>query len=359
MLTAFPGLTAETDKGRYTVVFGKKSVIYSERSGARDLAQIRELIAQVPAGHTALIVAPYADALRALFEKPAKFFFIAPLSFSEDIPIDERLIADDAALENFINSITAEEKFSVSAIAQWREVHSHIAVCTRRILERAAVRLKTIGHFARLWRINFRINAALALNYGDILELNNRPPDALVMAGPSLDAGFGDLKNCEAIWCADTAFPALIARGILPQAVFSVDAGFASREHFINLLDKIRETPFVLVCDILGNPAVQRLPFNKRLTYASSHPLVQKYAAVQRPDLTPIENPAGDVGSLMRAVHGKLFGAMPVKVFAHDGGHRRHVTHARGTAYFQRSYMVQSRLANIESYMLRLSRRYG
>jgi hypothetical protein len=357
-LTAFREISAEAAGGRYAVLFqGEKIPVYSDRSAARDLAQIKELIAAVPAGHTALLIAPYADSLRVLLDTPQKFFWISPVHFAPELPGDERLVADDAGLERFINNVGADEKFTLLPIAQWQQASAYVVQATRALLERAAVRLKTIGHFARLWQINFRVNAAAAARYGDIAELRGQKPDALVMAGPSLDTA--DLTDYKAIWCADTALPALIARGTYPQVVFSVDAGFASREHFVDAIPAIRSHQMRLVCDLLGYPAVQRLPFAGHLTYASSHPLVQEFSAVVRPDLTPIENPAGDVGSLMRAVFQKFFGNAAVKISGHDGGHRRRITHARGTAYFRRSFAAQTRLVNVETYMLKLSRRYG
>ncbi len=358
MLLAFSELSAEATEGRFFVLFqGKKIPIYSDRSGTRDLAQIRELIASVPAGHTALVIAPYAGGLEDIFNDRTRFVWIAPVLFTEHLPADDRLVADDAALEGFINNVGAAEKFTLLPIAQWQQAADYVVQATRALLERAAVRLKTIGHFGKLWQINFRVNAMPAAGYGDIKRLGGKRPDALVMAGPSLDNA--DLTGYMTIWCADTALPALIARGIYPQVVFSVDAGFASREHFVGAVSAIHSHQMLLVCDLLGYPAVQRLPFAAHLAYASSHPLVQEFCAVSRPDLTAVENPAGDVGSLMRAVYQKLFGDAAVKIFGHDGGHRRRVTHARGTAYFNRSFAAQTRLANVETYMLRLSRRYA
>ncbi len=228
---------------------------------------------------------------------------------------------------------------------------------TQQLFERAAVRLKTIRHFGRLWQINFRLNAVRETH--DIIRLKELPPDLLVMAGPSLDAALPEAARAKLIWCADTALPALVAHGIYPRVVFSVDAGFASSEHFCGLSSDIGTRSTVLVCDLLGNAAVQRLPFEEKLTYQSSHPLVQQFCSAAGHALTPVENPSGDVGSLMRNVHALLFNSAEVKVVGHDGRSLRKITHARGTAYFKRSYMQQNRLFTPESYFARLSRRYG
>ncbi|MBN8219788.1 MAG: hypothetical protein J0L53_02640 [Spirochaetes bacterium] len=356
MLSAFAQLQASAEAGKYTVAFATERIpIYSERSGKRDLAQLRAALATAQPGHRLLIIAPYADALRELCATDERFIWLAPVSFAEPPP-DTRLIASDAALENFINDIGADDKFTIFVLPQWRQAGDYVLAVMRQLLERAAARLKTIGHFEKLWQINFRVNAPAAAAYADIAALGGDRPVALVMAGPSLDSA--QLPS-GTIWCADTALPVLLQRKIYPRVVFSVDAGFASREHFVGALTAIREKSIILAGDLLGYPAVQRLPFAERLTYASSHPLLQNHIVSGRSDLTPVENPAGDVGSLMRAVYRKLFGEAPVQIFGHDGAHRRRVTHARGTAYFLRQYAVQNRLTNTETYMLKLSRRYA
>lgn len=358
MLSAFREISVATAVGRFAIAYkGVTIPIYSERSGARDLAQITQAIADTPDDHITLIVAPYAEALAGVFASEKKFVFLAPVSFTTKPVNDARLIADDAALDEFINAIGANDKFSVSLIPQWREASDYVASVVRQLLERAAVRLKTIHHFGKLWQINFRVNATAAVNYGDIAELRRLKPDYLVMAGPSLDNSIAEIQKAGTLWCADTALPALVAAGVNPAVIFSVDAGFASREHFVGCVDALQRA--YLVCDILGFPAVQRLPFRVRLTYASSHPLVQEFTVLHRPRLTPVENAAGDVGSLIRVVYAKLFGSEPVKIIGHDGKHRRYVTHARGTAYFKRSHAGQNRLKNAETYMLKLSRRYA
>ena len=77
------------------------------------------------------------------------------------------------------------------------------------ILMQAAARLKTLRHFGRLWPINFTANAPAARSWSDIRALAAAgAPQALVMAGPSLDANLQALKTQQNIWVADTALPA-------------------------------------------------------------------------------------------------------------------------------------------------------
>lgn len=351
--------TRETD-GQFSIIHGEKSfTFYTARSGSRDLAYLREQLAA--AESTVLFIAPYHDALEGLFEEERRFFFLAPASFSKREPKDERFIATDRALERFINSVDSEDKFTVCISPQWRELHAILEATMHRIFERIAVRLKTLKHFARLWAINFRANHPLVCTIPDILKMRGvcPPPDALVMAGPSLDHALSTLKNHKQIWCADTALPVLMHYGIAVDAVFSLDAGFASREHFVKRGKYHNAWPRYLVCDLLASPLVLRLSFKNKFIYQSSHPLVQEFCAYERADLTIVSNKEGNVGGLMQSVCAQLFPDAKPRILGHDRGHVRHITHARGTAYFQRGFIAHTRLATVENYMHRLSARYG
>lgn len=360
MLPEFPDFLPEKKDGKYIFRWhGQSHTFYTDRSGPRDLSAFAGRMSQVPVGHRLIIVAPYHTALAGLFREKAAFVFLSPFSFSETLPTDDRFFGDSGALVRFINTIEADDKFDIFIPSQWGPAQEIVAKATQAILGHAAIRLKTIRHFGRLWPVNFRLNSQRLGNYGDIAELKEIGiPDALVMAGPSLDSRFAELKSKACIWCADTAVPVLLARGIFPRVIFSVDAGFASLEHFVGATQILKTQKVILIADLTGQPAIQRLPFSRILTFASSHPLVQSLMA-RDSRFTPLTNPMGDVGSLMKAAHETLFGKAPAAIFGHDGGQRRRITHARGTAYFTRTYNRQNRLLNVESYMLALSRRYS
>ncbi len=357
MLAGFPHTTGSIRDGRFSVEFnGSAITVFTARSAERDLAQLKNLLLTASPGNIPVVVAPYRGEFAELFKRSERFVFIAPVSFAGELPADSRLIADTPALEYFVNSIGKDDKYDIRIAAQWQALTEPMRVAVQQLFERAAVRLRTIRHFGRLWQINFRLNAAR--KHADIARLKDLRPDLLVMAGPSLDSALSFVTQAKLIWCADTALPALAARGVYPRVVFSVDAGYASSEHFCGLTAEVRRRNMLLVSDLLGNAAVQRLPFSEKLTYQSSHPLVQQFCSAAPTTLTAVENPRGDVGSLMRNVYALLFGDGAAKVIGHDGRSVKKITHARGTAYFQRAYMRQTRLFTPELYLARLSRRY-
>lgn len=358
MLPGFPDLLALHDNGRFLCRHGETDLtFYSERSSTRTLQQIQSLLDATPKNTIALVVAPFIATLEPLFRSPSRFYFIAPATFSSTLPQDERLITNATGLERFINQIGPDDKFTIHVLPQWQNLAPAVSRAVQAILERAAVRLKTIRHFGRLWQINFRLNYPLLKSLPDISGLRI-PPDILILAGPSLDL-MPQIHSAAQIWCADTALPVLLFRKLNPQVVFSLDAGFASQEHFIGTQEWLENYSCTLVADPLCAPAVLRLPFSEKFTYANSHPLIQAFAQTERSDLTALHNPEGNVGGLMLAACAALFPATRPQIWGHDRGHRKHVAHARGTAYFRRSAMARTRLATMESYALRLSRRYG
>jgi len=356
MLSEFDGIAGKIAEDRRQICFaGETITFYTARSGARDLRQFREALAAVAPPRIPLLIAPYTEAVEPLLKDATPFVWISPVSFVT-LPTDARLIGTEEKLQELINSIGADDNYEIIVPPQWQNLQNFVREKAIKILMQAAARLKTLQHFGRLWPINFTANAPAARSWFDIVSLEAEgSPDALVMAGPSLGANLNALKSAHNIWVADTALPALTKQGIYPQVVFSADAGFASREHFVGT----NPARHVLVCDMLVNPGVPRLPFTRICTYAGSHPLVQHFCATERADLTEITNREGNVGSLMLAIYERLFGDRAVKIYGYDKGHRRKVTHTRGTAYFQRFYAKQTRTTTIETYMLRLSRRYA
>lgn len=355
----FAGFQVSTENGRCEIGYGSaKVVLCTERSATRDLQQLKQMLSQHDDGKIPVVIAPYRENFAELFAQPNRFIFIAPVVFSGEPVADARLVHDETTLEFFVNSVGKDDKFTILPIPQWQSLTGAVVAVVQQIFTRAAIRLKTIGHFGRLWQINFRLNAHLPVS--DIAQLRANKPDALVMAGPSLDNKVAALQKKKHIWCADTAWPALVLRGIQPDVIFSVDAGFASSEHFAGLHSVLENSRTTLVADLIGNAAVQRLLFQRKLTYRSSHPLVEAFCSSSATELTAVSNPAGDVGSLMRAVYTAVFQETmpPENIYGHDGKSRRGISHARGTAYFRRSYAHGHRLNTIESYMLRLSYRY-
>jgi hypothetical protein len=355
----FPEFDQIVADGRFQIVSGQTNLtVFTARSQQRDINQLQNALAQVPDDKIGILVAPYHEGLAKIFQTQRLFYYLAPVAFSQPKTNDRRLLKDATDLDRWINDVTEDDKFSIYIAPQWQTMHDKIASGVQNLLETAAVRLKTIRHFARLWHNNAAANEARAVRFENIAKLAATAPDVLVMAGPSLDETVKEISKTAIIWCADTALPCLLAHGKIPRVVFSVDAGFASREHFVGAIAAIQTYGISLVTDLLANSEIQRLPFATTYSYSSSNPLVENFVEKHKASWIYLSNPAGDVGSLMQAAHEALFGTDAPRVLGHDRRHRNFVTHARGTAYFRRTFTKQTRLHNSETYMHALSRRY-
>ena len=219
-----------------------------------------------------------------------------------------------------------------------------------------ALRLKTIKHFKKIWNYNFRANQKSWLSTQPISELSVKQPDYFVLGGPSADDFLyhTNLKKQVRIWSADTALMPLIRKGIQPDVVFSIDAGFGSYEHFV-YIRKSEKRAITFVLDPLSFPKYYNADI-RRYTYASSHPLVQK-AGSGHPVLV---NKTGDVYGLMEALHRFLFPEQNLpKMIGHDQKSIHHTTHLKGSAYHLRMYHQMNRFYSTEKYFYDLSKSYG
>ncbi|GMO47120.1 MAG: hypothetical protein Pg6C_09230 [Treponemataceae bacterium] len=89
-------------------------------------------------------------------------------------------------------------------------------------------------------------------------------------AGPSLDSSAEILarnRDEKFIIAADTAYPALLARGIFPDAVVTIDGQTASARHFLSVRQFSEEKRggrnVILFADLCCNPAVPRLFYSR------------------------------------------------------------------------------------------------
>ncbi|GAB6158049.1 hypothetical protein JCM39194_12490 [Desulfotomaculum varum] len=108
------------------------------------------------------------------------------------------------------------------------------------------INLNTINTFGELWQKNFLLNLYHAFQSLPFSQLTNRLscPVIIAAAGPSLTKQLPllrGLKDKAFILCAGSAINSLLAGGVVPHAVVSVDGGEANYFHFKGL--KINNIP--------------------------------------------------------------------------------------------------------------------
>ena len=340
-------------------------VIYTKRSLERESSILNKLLLEVSKKQNKLIwVAPFHIDIVCKIEKQllTSLVWVDIATFTEvDTNIDFTYINSADVLYKYILEIEAQDKFIIQNHAFIKDTYflDLMNGILLEVLNKAALRLKTVFHFNNIWQYNYRRNKEIWKKCKSIQELVVfSEPKYFILGGPSanifLDTYLqnSNLKGQD-LWCADTAFMSCILRGIIPKVVFSIDAGFGSYEHFSYVnLDILKN--ICLVLDPLSFP----LLYNKSsmiYTYSNTNPLlIDEIHQFPR-----IENKTGDVYGLMEAVNTFLYQHNKPEIIGYDQKSISYVTHLRGSGYYMRQYTRNNRFITIGNYFYELSKRYS
>lgn len=215
---------------------------------------------------------------------------------------------------------------------------------TRQGLEAIAADASTQAKFGERWYRNTLWNLRNLKTAH--FEVPGADEIAVVGAGPSLDDALGNPQvqhwiesrslHANLLIATDTGFPALIARGIVPDLVVSLDSQVATRHHFVG-------TAHYGVPWLADLAAVPSLPGSTApsLRFLSNHPFSE---VVRRffPDLTPLDTRSGNVGSATLQLAWNL-GAQKIHTWGIDFAYRWGQAYARGTYPGILALMNQSR----------------
>ena len=229
---------------------------------------------------------------------------------------------------------------------------SAAAAAIERAIEKTASDYSVQAHFGIRWFSNIirnlkAMDSGLARpdscrSYANITEI------AVCAAGPSLDSQIPLLvkrkqKNSGIfIIAADTSLPALLCRGLRPDAVLSIDCQHISYYHFTGL--RCRDIPLFL--DIASPPLLARLS-DFPVFLCGGHPLARYISANWRP-IPAIDTSGGNVGSACLSLAANL-GAQRITVYGADFSYPQGKVYARGTYIFPFFEKKQNRLAPLES----------
>ncbi len=331
-------------EGRYYLPF-LNSPLYSERGVAREI----QLLSSLRKENSGKLI--YAGPYHAKWIEAESYFEAwIPIGGSYETEGTKIIVSVDQWID-FLHSIRPEDSLTVVLHpsippSTYRDT---IENCLRHSLAYAAGRLKTLRHFSKTWQYNARRNAEQwkAFTFPEKLE----KPNYFILGGPQVDNALRNIPSGAVLWVADTALYPVLHRGFSVSLVVSVDAGFASREHFLGIPRKDLSKLDIFV-DFLSHPAVLALPFRKKYSYSSSHPLTPK-------SLPALVNGSGDVKGIMTALFSKLFPEKELpKLIGGTGLHSGLVSHLRGSAYHRRMATQANRFITAENYFRILSQRY-
>ncbi len=221
---------------------------------------------------------------------------------------------------------------------------------TRRALDAMASDFSTQARFGVRWYRNALTNLRR-------LESASIPPCpgaqvVIAGAGPSLDDALGSdgarrwLEARETtgdrLFATDTALPALLERGVVPDLVLCLDGQLPSYHHFVT--PRPRAIP--LAADLSSLPLLGRLGMPV-VRYLSGHPLG---TVVRRffPEMPFLDGSLGNVSGLARWTALAL-GARTVETWGVDFAYRHGQAYAHGTYVYDLAGRVQNRLNPLET----------
>lgn len=185
------------------------------------------------------------------------------------------------------------------------------------------------------------------------LETSDRPTPPVgpihaamvTAAGPSLELAYDEIaarpRNTFLI-ATDTSLRALLARGIEPDAVISIDCQHISYYHFsLGLPEHIP-----LFLDLASPPTVARLA-SRPYFFSSGHPLA-RYIAGRYRAFPEIDTSGGNVTHAAVSLATYL-GARTIRLFGADFSYPSGKSYARGTYIYPYFDIRQSRLKPFES----------
>lgn len=196
-------------------------------------------------------------------------------------------------------------------------------------LESVSTDASTQARFAERWYRNTLINLR-DLNAGAVEGFGSA---VVAGAGPSLDDALASGPNLAwleqrqrhggRLLATDTALPALSARGIRPDLVFSLDSQLATYRHFVAARPAVP-----LVADIASLPVLGRLgmPLVRFLTAHPFSAVVQRYF----PEIPTLSAPGGHVSALAYSAALAL-GARSLDTWGVDFSYRDGQAYARAT----------------------------
>jgi hypothetical protein len=202
------------------------------------------------------------------------------------------------------------------------------------------------AYFGKRWFANIIRNLSLAEK-----PCTGVPPvrKAIVCAaGPSLDEQIPfiekelEQKERPFLIAADTSFPALLRRGIEPDAVISIDCQHISYRHFFDPLPKTTR----LFLDLASPPPVAARTEN-RIFFSGGHPLGLYISRVWR--ALPVLDTSGANVTYAALSLAENLGAKSVMLFGANFSYPFGKTYARGCYIYPYLEKLQSRFEPLEA----------
>ncbi|MDR1785991.1 MAG: DUF115 domain-containing protein [Spirochaetaceae bacterium] len=288
-------------------VFANGRAMYSLRNPQRDADAFAGALGDSPSGFAVVFGLGTGLHIEALLKKRPGLKVLAVEASADNIAflrpflvrgIEGAVLCPAEDLYRvFLSSYVPLLDGNVTVLFQQAWKNAHPEVCLRgeavlaKALEAAKNDVATQAHFGKLWHRNILLNirAMEAAGEGGRLCLPRDREALVAAAGPTLEDAIGPLaQNRENTFviAADTAYLALLRKGITPDAVVTIDGQGVSVNHFM------RGIRGVLFADLCANPAVPRLFYGAGrpvVFFRNGHPLGELAASYAKERGAPEE----------------------------------------------------------------------
>jgi hypothetical protein len=198
--------------------------------------------------------------------------------------------------------------------------------------------------FGKLWFKNAVRNLFAAERFSAPLPPVRRA--AVAAAGPSLEEQIPALREAKAagtfLIATDTSLPALVGRGLVPDAVVSIDCQHISYYHFLGGIPQ----GLPLVLDLASPSTLCRLGDSVRF-FSSGHPFCAYVSARWRP-FPALDTSGGNVTHAALSL-AEALGAETTLLAGADFSYPEGKSYARGTYIYGYFGQSQSRLKPLEA----------
>ena len=233
-------------------------------------------------------------------------------------------------------------------VEQDKEKFAIAGEAIQRAIEKVSADYSVQAHFGMRWFSNIirNIGIAQSLNAG-VSPINTAAISdvAICAAGPSLNAQIPLLlerRKSLFIIAADTSLPALLAGGVKPDAVVSIDCQHISYYHFIGTC--CADIPLFL--DIASPPLLSGFS-SSSFFFAGGHPLAA-YLCQKWMPLPALDTSGGNVTYACLSLAEQL-GACRITVYGADFSYPLGNAYARGTYFYPLFERKQNRLSPLEA----------
>lgn len=229
-----------------------------------------------------------------------------------------------------------------------KRANAHIT----RALKAISADFSVQSHFGKIWQRNILLNMKFCgafHNSAGYIKAKNHLTAAVIAAGPSLDRSILDLareRERYVIFATDTAYGALLAHGIEPDVVVSVDGQSVSCTHYFPCPTK---SGTVFVFDLCASSrAVRLVQERQNAVYVvhSSHPLA--VLAAQGTGVPHIQSGSGTV-TIAACDLARVWGFTKIALFGADFCYNNGKAYTKGTYLDTAYYKDAFRLKNAET----------